>query len=298
MSEPSFGSGPSFGAGPVAAGAVCPTHPERASIATCSRCGRFLCADCRLQESPPTCAACLSRQRDALGIGTQGMTVGSTLSLAFRLMRATAPVLVAVVGIGAALGIALELFVPELPRSATNLVDRVYELTVGIVLNTAVVAAMMNASEGVTLSPGAALQEGLNAWGRVLKYRFLSGLLILLFTLLLVVPGVLKALSYAFVTILAWKNVPDPLEESTRVTAGRRGPLFLVMFVAFLIFCVVFGVPTVTMAVLAENLPALRIPSAVVGGVSINIAERILDASVVAAYLLLTNELTLNRRAA
>jgi hypothetical protein len=288
MNIPSFGSSPT-------AGAVCPVHPEQPSVGTCVRCGRFLCSGCRSVHAPPTCPECAARNRDVLGLGGQGLTVGGTLSIAFKLMRATTPVLAVVVAIGSAIGIALELGLPDLPRSAGNLIDRVYDLTVGLVLNVSVVAAMMNASEGRAMGAGEALQEGLSGWSRVLKYRFLSGLLILAFTLLLIVPGVLKALSLAFVTILAWKNVPDPLAESTALTAGRRGPLLGVLTVAFLLFVVTFAVPSVTVAVIAESVPALYVPATVVTNVSVNVAERLLDGSVVAAYLLLCNEVAVGR---
>jgi hypothetical protein len=277
-------------------GAVCPTHPERPSVGTCARCGRFLCGECRAFDPPPTCAACLARGRDAMLLGNQGLTAGGTLSLSLKLMRATAPVLATAVAIGTALGLAIELGLPELPRSAGNLIDRVYELTAGLVLDVAVVAAMLEASQGRTLKPGEALQEGLSAWGRVLKYRFLSGLLILVFTLLLIVPGILKALSYAFVTILAWQNHPDPLEGSAALTHGRRGALLGALTLAFLVFFAMLLVPLVTVGMVTEAAPAFRVPGAVVSNLAVNLGGALLDASVVAAYLLLTNEVARGQR--
>lgn len=283
MKEPAFGAAP-------AEGAVCPQHPPRRSVGACARCGRFLCAECRAQDAPPTCADCLARSRDALGLGTQGLTAGGTLRLAFALLRATAPVVAVVVGLGGALSAAIDLGSEQLPSAVARAVDRTYGFTIGLALQTAVLAAMLTVSQGRTLSPGAALGEGLGAYGRVLKARVLSGLMIGLFALLLIVPGVLKALSLAFVTILAWRKDPDPLAASTRLTAGRRWALLGVLTVAFLVFFVALAVPLVGMEVTAENFPALRVPASVLGTLGANLAERFLDASVVAAFLLLENE--------
>lgn len=293
MNEPSFGSP----AAVAAAGAVCPSHPERASVATCARCGRFLCGECRVLDAPPSCAQCRARNRDALGLGASGMTVGNTLRFAFLLLRAAAPAVAVVVLVGAAVGTALELALPDLSRSVSRLVDRVYEFTVGMVLTTSVVAAMLHAAEGERLAPGAALQEGLNSYGRVLKWRFLSGLYILAFTLLLIVPGILKALSFAFVGILAWKAVPDPLGASEELTHGKRARLLGVLTCAFLVFLVALVVPIAVAGGLSGVLPGLDVPVTVFSNLCINLGERFLDASVVAAYLLLSNELVPNRAA-
>ncbi|ATB44936.1 hypothetical protein [Corallococcus macrosporus] len=42
------------------AGAVCATHPDVAAVATCARCGTFLCGDClELAGETPYCAPCV-----------------------------------------------------------------------------------------------------------------------------------------------------------------------------------------------------------------------------------------------
>jgi len=41
-------------------GAVCATHPDLTAVATCARCGGFLCGDCvELAGETPYCAACV-----------------------------------------------------------------------------------------------------------------------------------------------------------------------------------------------------------------------------------------------
>ncbi|WP_426756564.1 hypothetical protein [Myxococcus sp. Y35] len=42
-------------------GAVCATHPDVAAVATCARCGGFLCGDCtELAGETPSCAPCVA----------------------------------------------------------------------------------------------------------------------------------------------------------------------------------------------------------------------------------------------
>ncbi len=41
-------------------GNVCPVH-EKPAIATCERCGTFLCADCGALGDPPNCEQCVAR---------------------------------------------------------------------------------------------------------------------------------------------------------------------------------------------------------------------------------------------
>jgi hypothetical protein len=51
----------------TATGARCALHPDVAAVATCSRCGSFLCGDCtELVGETLCCAACMAlRRRDA-----------------------------------------------------------------------------------------------------------------------------------------------------------------------------------------------------------------------------------------
>ncbi|MCP3136384.1 hypothetical protein [Pyxidicoccus xibeiensis] len=45
---------------PPATGARCGIHPEMAAVATCARCGTFLCGDCtEVVGESPYCAPCL-----------------------------------------------------------------------------------------------------------------------------------------------------------------------------------------------------------------------------------------------
>ncbi len=51
-------------ANPEGAALVCPVHPDRAAVAACLACGRWLCAECRLTDEGgmPICAACAAER--------------------------------------------------------------------------------------------------------------------------------------------------------------------------------------------------------------------------------------------
>jgi hypothetical protein len=81
---------------------------------------------------------------------------------------------------------------------------------------------------------GAALKEGMNAWPRLFGARFRSGLWILLFTLLLVIPGIVKAVSLAVVTEAAFREPQsDALDNSTSLPDGRRWEVFGLFAICF-----------------------------------------------------------------
>lgn len=272
--------------------AICPEHPDKPSVATCSRCGRFLCASCLAVPQPPTCFACAARTRDALGIGSRGLTVANALGLALKLMSATVPVLLTVMVLGGIAGGIFDLVTEDWRRSASRLAERVYSLTIGLVLNVAIIAAMVRASEGEALSPAAALGEGFSKYGRVFVAQFRQGLWILGYALLLIVPGILKALSFTFVTVLAWKSTEDPLPASEALAVGKRGTIFMALFIAFIAFFIVLVGASLASNLAVEAQPQLRIPAAMATNFFMGLGERFLDATIVAAYLLRSNEVS------
>lgn len=52
--------------GEIVEGSVCPVH-EKPAVATCDRCGTFLCAQCGSLGSPPLCEDCVLRPDKARG---------------------------------------------------------------------------------------------------------------------------------------------------------------------------------------------------------------------------------------
>ena len=51
------------------AAALCAAHPERPALATCRRCGSFMCAECRAEAMPELCAPCAARLEEGRFVG-------------------------------------------------------------------------------------------------------------------------------------------------------------------------------------------------------------------------------------
>ena len=72
-------------------GSVCPVH-EEAAVATCGRCGTFLCARCNSLGNPPMCEECLKAEkppekRAANGYVLLGVLVAAVAAaMAWRLL--------------------------------------------------------------------------------------------------------------------------------------------------------------------------------------------------------------------
>jgi hypothetical protein len=225
--------------------AVCPEHPERASIAPCERCGRFLCDECLASRSPPRCPACNAKARDPLGVVAQPFSIGGALGNGWKLFTSTLPQLLPIcllVGVfGGLLTHALE---SNNASSSSMRFGRIFDGTVGLFGIGAYLALLVGKAEGAPRGVGAALKESMNAWPRLFGARFRSGWTILLFTLLLVIPGIMKAVTFAVVTEAAFREpASDALDNSTSLTEGRRWEVFglfvacygIVLLCAFLI---------------------------------------------------------------
>jgi hypothetical protein len=50
---------------PLPEGALCPVH-EKPALAACSRCGTFLCTDCKALGQPPLCEQCTAKEEKKL----------------------------------------------------------------------------------------------------------------------------------------------------------------------------------------------------------------------------------------
>jgi hypothetical protein len=203
---------------------VCPEHPEQPSVAACERCGRFLCEACRVSEQPPRCAPCNARMADPLGILAQPFSIAAALRNGWRLFLGAFPGILAVSVI---FSIPSGLITYALETSGSSSNGRLYEVTLGLVGVGACMALMVGVAEGRQCGVGKALGQGLRAWPRLFGARFRSGLWIILYSLLLIVPGVIKAVTLALATEAAFlEPQKDSLASSTTLTTGRRWELF------------------------------------------------------------------------
>ena len=73
----------------VAESAKCPEHPERDAVATCARCGRFVCETCASREDELECRACRILQFDLLSRRTrEPLEIGAAIDLAWKVLLA------------------------------------------------------------------------------------------------------------------------------------------------------------------------------------------------------------------
>jgi hypothetical protein len=245
--------------------AVCPQHPAVASIANCTRCGRFLCAECRVSENPPLCAACRPLALDPLGILSMPFNAGNTVRNGLRMFT---PVLQAVVGITFAFSVPAGLLSWALSqpddstRTTFNNLRLVtfYDALVGVIATIACTALFIGVAEGRALSVGQALKEGTAAWGRVFGARLRGGLWVLLFALAFILPGIWKAVTLAFVVEAAVRlRGEDPLAYSTSMVqgGGRWWPVFGMLILVSLI---AYGPPALIVFLLELAAGVVPIP--------------------------------------
>lgn len=88
-------------------------------------------------------------------------------------------------------------------------------------------------------------QEGFNRYGKYFAVRFITNLMIGLWSLLLVVPGIIKSLEYSQVNFLIHDNpnlTPSQARDiSRRMTDGFKGDLF-VMGLSFILWYMLGGI--------------------------------------------------------
>lgn len=96
-----------------------------------------------------------------------------------------------------------------------------------------------------------ALVQGLQSFGRVFVTSLLCGLRIILFTLLLFIPGIIEQLRLYValpVAVMEGKSASDAVRRSIQLTDGSRWNLFaalVLLFVIAMVLGIVFGVVAV-----------------------------------------------------
>lgn len=257
-------------------GAVCPVHPDAEAVATCQRCGRFLCAACRVTLEPARCADCSALVADPLGILAAPFSIEATLRNGGRML---APVLpkVALIALLFSMpaGLLNDALSPPgleddsslspssrgLRRNLGERVVRLYDALVGLIGTLACLALFVGVAEGRALSVGEALMEGVSAWGRVFGARLHAGIITLLFAFLLLLPGLWKAVLFGFVMEVSFR-IPDrdALEFSTSLVQARQR--WWATFGMLILIELVVGVPLLGAALLLQSAAEfLGVPS-------------------------------------
>jgi len=200
-----------------------PSPFERA----CERCGNY--APLSAKYGPELCAECI--ERTAHPIVRSGTSVGDLLSGVFQLLRAVglpAAILVTLAGLPIAL---LEYAVPELPFFVSSLWGFFVTTSFDMVVLHLAWQAIVRREQRVAI--GEAFSAVGRSLGTLLGVRFVANLVTLLFTLLLIVPGVMKAMSLLLVMPIALhENNGDAMSSSTQRMQGHRMNAFIACCVA------------------------------------------------------------------
>ncbi len=218
---------------PAPATQLCPLHPEQPAVATCQRCGRFLCDGCRVSTEPPLCAVCVPIVKDPIGVLSAPFGVGTALkngAQMFLPVMGSVAALTFVFSIPSAL---LSYFVSlkndDSLRSTLNEVrlSSFFDSLIGIVCTVACLAMFIGIAEGKQLTVGQALAEATSRYGRVFGTRFRGGLWVGLLTLALILPGIWKAVMLGFSVEAAVRlRREDALEYSSSLVRGRWWEVF------------------------------------------------------------------------
>lgn len=194
----------------------------------CERCGTF--APLSSKYGPALCAECIERTAHPIVQTPSG--VGDLVRGVFQLARAIGlpgAVVVTLAGLPMSL---IEFAVPGIPFVVSNLW--------GFIVGTAAEMVVLHLSwQAITsreqrASTGAALSAVGRRFGALLGTRFISNLVTLLFSLLLIVPGVMKAMSLAIAMPITLHEGSDASSAMASSTARMRGH----RMEAFLAFCV------------------------------------------------------------
>lgn len=275
---------------PLAADAsspLCPKHPGRAAVASCSRCGTFLCEACAASVEPALCDACKARRAEEGRVITGPFDFASAFQGAVKLFAGCVgkiAVVCAVLSVPAGL---IEHFVPEW---APTLVSRVWDVTGGLVGTIACVALMAAFAEGRAMTVGESFREGFRAWGRVFAARFAAGIRVLLWSLLLVVPGIWKAVRFSFVTAAAYLEPGNDAPGTSEAMVENR---WWVLFAMYLVGFLAAMIPTFVLAALAGAvggwLPGAGVAVAILTDWIARFALTFLEALMLAAWFGLKN---------
>ena len=242
----------------VPASAVCPKHPDQPAVATCARCGTFICQTCSASVNPPLCEACHARRGIPLLHGP--FTFGAAFVGSFRLFW---PVIGNILAVAAILAVPIGLInhamvVLKIESLLKVSLDLIIPGTIGLLGVIASLALMNAQAQEQPRTLGWALGEGFRAFARVFGAQFLAGLKIFLYLFLLVVPGIVKGVKLSMVAPVAYLEDPvDAHERSESLVEGRGWEIFALMLVATIIAAIVVMIPTAALGVARVKAPAI-----------------------------------------
>jgi hypothetical protein len=227
-----------------------------------------MCESCAASREPPLCVPCKARQVSTSPLVSEvGYSFGAAFRWGAKLFFARLWIIAAL----CALFAVPEALIDEALESAggglraSRWASNIYSSTLGLLGTVAAIATMAACAEGRSMGFGRALREGLNGWWRVFAARFYAGIRIIMWGLLLIVPGVVKSVQLALVTPAAYLEPGrDSHQRSTSLTDGQRWSIFGLMMAStggVLVLVMIVGALT---GILSEVVPSVSLPSSFV----------------------------------
>ena len=204
------------------------------SKTVCPRCGGFAES---LVPSLDVCDACGDKvlPPPLRGPLTAGGLAGGTAHVLARV----GPRCAAIALLFGLPGDVLLWLLPEAPLS----LQIAYFTFVTLLADLAIMVLVHEALRGRTITVGDAFVRGVPAYGAVIGARLRAGLLTLLWTLLLVLPGIYKGAAYSLAPQVALFE-PRRTHEATEVSIGRtRGVVWLLVAAELVLYTIAVGVP-------------------------------------------------------
>jgi hypothetical protein len=243
--------------GPTGAATVatCAHHPERAATVACAHCGSYVCGLC-LEPGTALCRPCSLRTRPLRHVPFSFWgAVANGSRLFFRCFGPLALLSAGTLSFVLAIGWASARF----RLSNYYLWSIFYEASAGVIAITASLLLLAAASEGRKLGLWAALLRAVRLWPRMMGTAVTALLKILLYGLLLVVPGLIEATRLAVVLPVAALETGDAMARSHALVGRTRKTAWLVfgLVVASYLFAAVVTVfaQSTTAALMATAAP-------------------------------------------
>lgn len=204
---------------------------------------------------------------------THGFSVGTVLSRGFSVWTSNLPLF---------FGVSLVCYLPLMlipaadpanPMSGllTIFATIVVQALVGAIVSAAVIRGVFEQLRGSRASFGDSVGVAFRSLGRILGTSFLTGILIMVWSLLLVFPGIMKACAYfaAVPTAVVEGSGPaESLSRSKKLTDGYRWHIFGLLLVSGVIGMIIGGLAGVLFRGVTGPVQTLLIaviPNAIAG---------------------------------
>lgn len=232
------------------------------------------------------CTTCEATAGDPFQLKSREFSVGGALLDGAKLALHEAGPILAIAFVFAIPGVVIDILIPDEPNQTLSTSWRVsilYENLVAFIGSQAVLARLIARAEGRVVSVGRAFSLSLQTWVRCLGANLRGGLSILAYSLLLLVPGVRRAVQLLFVDVAVLRSAKEPLQVSTQLVEGRGWSVFGLMFASFAATWFPALLVTVVLGAAGELLQ-LTHPAALLSGWVLNISGMVQTSVLLVAY--------------